>query len=272
MLLIKLKERISARTRIDGLVAPVSVLQVIMKKHVIILILTISSTFSFAQDMRLKNLEKWIEKNNIVFNSPTCPEGFEYFQNCNEIHAYRKIIGDTIIVYSRGGSIAEDIEALNKSIQEERFNIYSYPKEIQNNGTIIIQKMRKWTFLSRNDTLYLLDNYDKRKRIENSKILSAFLTGEISETEFNKQTKDNESKDFGFVPKFKMIYFKGIFDKKNNYKFNVNQNFREEDVTLLKSWNENDKTYYKINLKTWTAGKFVISEDFEFINTEICKE
>ncbi len=243
-----------------------------MKRHIIILILTISSIFSFAQNKEVKKLEKWIDKNNIVFNSPACPEGFEYFQNCNEIHAYRKVIGDTIIIFSRGGSIAEDIESLTESIQDERFNIYRYPKKVQKNGTIIIQEMRKWTFLARNDTLYLLDEYDERKSEEQIKIMNAFFKGKITESEFKIQVDENESKDFGFKPKFKMIFFKGIFDKSDDYSFNVNQNFREENVTLLTSWKENDRTFYKINLKTWTAGKYIITEDFEFINTEICKE
>jgi len=247
-------------------------LQVIMKRHIIILILIISSNLSFAQNNEVKKLKKWIEKNNIVFNSPTCPEGFEYFLNCNEIHAYRKAIGDTIIIYSRGGSIAEDIESLNESIQEDRFNIYRYPSEVQNNGTIIVQEMRKWIFLARNDTLFLLDEYDERKSEEHIKIMDAFFKGKITESEFKKQVDENESKDYGFKPKFKMIYFKGIFDKSNNYSFNANQNFREENVTLLKTWKAKDKTFYSINLKTWTAGKYVISEGFEFINTEICKE
>src|SRR5690606_19959641 len=186
--------------------------------------------------------------------------------------AYRKIIGDTIIIYSRGGSIAEDIESLNESIKDKRFNIYRYPKKTQNNGTIIIQEMRKWTFLARNDTLYLLDEYDERKSEEHIKIMDSFLKGKITESEFRKKVDKNELKDFGFKPKFKVIYFKGIFDKSNSYTFKVNQNFRKENVTLLKSWKEKDKTYYKINLETWTAGKYVISEDFEFINTEICTE
>lgn len=243
-----------------------------MKRHIIILILTFSSTFSFAQNKEVKKLDKWIEKNNIVFNSPTCPEGFEHFQNCNEIHAYRKVIGDTIIVYSRGGSIAEDIKSLTESIKDERFNIYRYPKKSQNNGTIVVQKMRKWTFLSRNDTLYLLDEYDERKSSEHIKIMDAFFKGKISESEFEKKVQENENKDFGYKPKFKMIYYKGIFEDSNDYTFDENQNFRKEKVTLLTSWKDKDLTYYKINLKTWTAGKYVISEKFEFINTEICKE
>lgn len=243
-----------------------------MKKHIAILILTFSSTISFAQNSELERLEKWILKTNTIFNSPKCPDGFEHFQNCNEIQAYRKIIGDTLILYSRGGSIAEDIETLNESIKDERFNIYRYPLSTQENGTIIIQEMRKWIFLSRNDTLYLFDEYDERKSEEYLKIMDTFFKGKISESEYQRKAKENEQKNYGFIPKFKAIYFKGIFAESTEYTFNKKQNFREEKVQLWKTWKNNDKNYYKINLTTWTAGEFVISEDLEFINTEICKE
>ncbi|WP_157471446.1 hypothetical protein [Marinifilum fragile] len=247
-------------------------LQAIMKKLIIYTFLVICSTFSFGQSSEKVKLQEWIKTNNIVFNSPSSPEGFEHFINCNDMHAYRKTIGDTIIIYSRGSSVAENIKTLKKTIKKENFNVLCYPTRTQNNGTIIIQYMRKWTFLKKNEALYLLDDYDKRKDDEFGKILTAWIDKKITDSEFQKQVKENENKDFGFVPQFKMIYFKGIFDNSNVYKFKKNQNFKEEKVTLLRTWNHRNKKYYKINLKTWTAGKYVISEDFEFINTEICEE
>lgn len=243
-----------------------------MKTHIIILALAFYSTFSFSQNSERKKLKEWIEKNNIVFNSPTCPNGFEHFLNCNDIHAYRKIIGDTIIIYSQGGSIAENIETLNESIKNSRFNVYRYPSYTQDNGTIVVHEMRKWIFLSKNDSLYLLDQYDDKKSNETSKILDTFLNGKISESEFNKQIKEIENTDFGYIPKFKLIYFKGIFKDSNEYRFDKKQNFREESVTLLNTWKINNMRYYKINLKTWTAGTYIVSEDLSFINTEICEK
>lgn len=243
-----------------------------MKRLVTLILLSLSNTYCFSQSIDEAILEKWIEKNNIAFNSPTCPEGFEYFQDCKEINAYRKINGDTIIIYSRGRSIAENIETLNKSIKDKQFNIYRYPITKQSNGTILVQEMRKWTFLSRNDTLFLFDDFDERKSKEFIKIMSTFYKGKISEAEYKKQTKENEKKDFGFVPQFKMVFFKGIFNDSNLYQFDKNQNFKKEKVTLIKMWKKKGVKYFKINLDTWTAGKYIISEDFNFINTEICEE
>ncbi len=243
-----------------------------MKRYFTHILLILFNTSCFSQSPEEINLEKWIKKENITFNSPICPEGFEHFQNCKEINAYRKISGDTIIIYSRGGSIAEDIETLNESIKDQRFNIFRYPLNKQSNGTIVVQEMRKWTFLSRNDTLYLFDEFDEIKSAEFIKIMSAFYKGKISEAEYKKQTEENEKKDLGFIPQFKMIYFKGIFDDTNVYQFDENQNFKEEKVTLLKTWENKGVCYFKIDLETWTAGEYIISDDFKFINTEICEE
>ena len=243
-----------------------------MKRQIVLIIFVFYCFFSFCQRAEEKKLNKWIAKNNIIFNSPNCPSGFEHFINCNTIHAYRRIIGDTIIIYSRGGSIAEDISALTQSIKVKRFNVFRYPSYSQNNGTIVVQEMRKWTFLLRNDTLYLLDDYDEKKSEEAIKIMDAFFKGKINESEFKKQIEDNEGKDYGFKPMFKMIFFKGIFDNTSRCQFDKNLNFRKETVSLVKSWKKNGKQFFEINLDTWTAGIYIISEDFDFINTEICYE
>lgn len=47
-------------------------------------------------------------------------------------------------------------------------------------------------------------------------------------------------------------------------------NAREEVVSLMRNWDENGKQFFEINLETHSVGKFIISEDFEFINTEKC--
>ena len=243
-----------------------------MKRLTIILILTLYSFLSFSQIANEIALENWIEQHHIVFNSPTCPSGFEHFVNCNEKQAYRKIIGDTIITYSRGNRIAENVDKLNESVKDKEFNVLRYPAYTQKNGTIVIQEMRKWIFICKKDTLYLLDERDDKKEEELNILLETMLSGKISGEEYFKKLQVIENTDFNFKPKFKMIFFKEIFKNSNEYAFLPNQNFRNESVTLLDTWTINNKKYYKIRLKTWTAGTYIISEDYDFINTEICEE
>ncbi|MFC0878927.1 hypothetical protein ACE01N_20200 [Saccharicrinis sp. FJH2] len=243
-----------------------------MKYLFIISILTFSFNLVHLHPENQQELKWWIKNHHITFGIPQTPDGFERFLDCGDVIAFRKKVNDTLIVYSRGSSIAENVAELNKSIQKSNWNILRYPIYTQKNGTIVVQNMRKWTFLIKPDTLYLLDTYDEKKADKHMKIMEKFFQKEITEKEFKKLVNENEAKDYGFIPKFKAIYFKGIFDKKNTYKFSKKENFRKETVTLKNSWTENGTKYYEINLKTNTAGNYILSEDFNFINTENCNE
>ncbi|TNJ40922.1 hypothetical protein KFZ70_15040 [Tamlana fucoidanivorans] len=242
-----------------------------MKNHILTLIFLKVSFASLAQK-QTPELDNWIKTNNIEFNNPNAPNGFEHFLNCDKIHAYRKTIGDTIIIYSRGSSIAENIEQLKKSIKKREFNVYRYPAYKQSNGTIVMQNLRKWTFLRRNDSLYLLDTNNDKKIKSHTQISMDFMTKKINKEEFLKKVAENDKKDFGFQPKFKLIYWNGIFDQTNQHTFNKKENFRQEKVQLIKQWVKNDQIFYKIKLETNTAGDYTFSEDFSFINTEICEK
>jgi hypothetical protein len=240
------------------------------KTHLTIIIFIIS--FSCLAQEEVIELDNWIKAKNITFNNPTAPNGFNHFLTCNKVHAYRKNIGDTLIIYSRGGSIAENIEKLEKSIKEPEFNIYRYPTYKQKNGTIVIQNLRKWIFVQRKDSLYLLDTSNDKQIESHIQISRDFMQKKISKEEFLKQTEENNKNDFGFQPKLKLIYWNGIFDKSNEYTFTEKENFRKEKVSLIKKWTENGKNFYKINLETNTAGKYIFSEDFLFLNTEMCEK
>jgi hypothetical protein len=242
-----------------------------MKNLVLILIFSVIS-FTCSAQKQMIELNNWIKKNNIQFNKPNVPSGFEHFLKCNKVHAFRKTIGDTIIIYSRGSSIAENIERLKKSINEPEFNIYRYPAYKQKNGTIVIQNLRKWTFLKRNDSLYLFDTSNDKKIKSHTQISMDFMRKKINKEEFKKKVAENNKKYLEFKPKLKLIYWNGIFDKHNEYVFNENENFRKEKVRLIKQWTEKGKDFYQIKLETNTAGNYIISNDFLFINTETCEK
>lgn len=242
-----------------------------MRQVIIILILYFSFYNCLAQKNNVRELNTWIKENNVKFGSPTTPKGYIRFLDCGEIIAFKKKIGDTLVIYSRSHTIAEDIKKLSKSILDKDWNVLRYPKKIQKNQTILIQNMRKHTFLIKSDTIYLLDEYDKKKSDTYLKILKRYFDNKITKEKFKRLAQENETKDYGYTPKFKIIYFKGIFYKSNTYSFSKKENFRKEYVSLINSWIENEIKYFEINLNTHTAGKYVISEDFIFINTETCK-
>ncbi|MDR2271906.1 MAG: hypothetical protein LBF27_13460 [Sphingobacterium sp.] len=217
-----------------------------------------------------KETAAWLAANKISFDNPQCPEGFEYFQNCPEKHAYRMIKGDTIIIYSSGGGMQYNLRRLKEAFAQKDFNIFEYPIYNQGDGNVYVQFMRKRTFLLRNDSLYLYDDYDKKKEAAIMKYLNSNPREKFSDAEIQTELKKIEAQDYGYTPQFKLIYFKGIFNNGSTYQFSKSQNFREESVSLKSEWTDGHKRYYKINLKTYTAGTFIIADDFSFINTDKC--
>src|SRR5690606_28097118 len=145
---------------------------------------------------------------------------------------YRKDNGDTIILYTWGGSIAEDLKTFKKSTNQVGFNIYRYPVKVQNNGTVVVNRMAKQTYVWRSDTLYLLDEYNKSAADAHSKLTNAHWAKEISTEEYKKKLKEFDESKFPYEPQFKIIYFKGIFEKGKSYQFVETENFRSETVEL----------------------------------------
>jgi len=243
-----------------------------MTRPLITLVFLLIISFSFGQNAKEIETIKWLEKNRIILNSPKTPSGFKHDLNCGEIQSFKRVNGDTIIIYSRGSRIAESLERMKEIINQKNIKKIYYPTTVQKNGTVLIQFLRKWTFLKRDDKLFILDEYNDKKLKEHLKIIDDFLNKRVSQTEYKTRVQINDKKDYGFKPKFKMIFFKGIFERSSDHLFLENQNFRKEKVSLINKWIENDQTFYEINLETKTAGKFIISEDFEFINTEKCND
>jgi|GEM_PF-1117896 len=222
------------------------------------------------QNDRERETAAWLVANNITFDNPRCPEGFEYFQNCPEKHAYRMIKGDTIIIYSSGGGMQYNLRRLKEAFAKKDFNVFEYPIDNQGDGNVYVQFMQKRTFLLRNDSLYLYDEYDKKKETALMKYMNSNPREKFSDAEIQAELKKIADQDYGYTPKFKLIYFKGIFSNGSTYQFSKSQNFREESVSLKSEWTDGDKRYNKINLKTYTAGTYIIADDFSFINTDKC--
>lgn len=213
---------------------------------------------------------KWIEENRIMFNHPSPPDGFVIQFDCENRAMYRRDVGDTIFLYSWGGSYTIDLEELKVLSAKPAFNVYYIPIKVQSNGTLIMHMMHLSVFLSRNDTLYLYDSFNELKEKAKMQVIELHWGNLITEEEMNRRIDEIENEKDDFIPGFKAIYFEGIFDSDVSYTFNMRENFKSEQVHLLSRYKVNNKVFFEINLITWTNGKMRFSEDFEVLETTLC--
>ncbi len=243
-----------------------------MKKQVLLITIILSSTISFAQSGNQQETEKWIKKEDIELNNPVPPIGFSLEYDCKGYPIYRKDIADTIIIFCYNGAIAEDLKTFQKTVKETGFNSFRYPTKVQSNGTVIVNKISKNVFVWRKDTLFLLDEYNDAFAKEQLKLMDKFLSKKITRQEYEKSIENLDESNYPFAPQFKIIYFKGIFDNEDYYRFTTDQNFRNEGVQLVSKWTENGKIYYEINLKTYTNGRYRFSEDMRILERNNCRK
>ncbi len=244
----------------------------IFKNYIVIFIIIVHSGISLAQTNEQRKTKKWLEKNNIALNMPITPSGFYRQTDCKGNPIYRKELSDTIILYNWNGSIVEELEPFKKTTKKVGFNTYQYPIEILGNGTILVNLMSKREFIWRNDTLYFLDDFNEDGVIAHIKYMDEVYYEGISMDEYEKKLKEFDISKYPYTPKFKIIYFKGIFDNSNFYEFSEKENFRKEKVVFIAKWNEGGKTIYEINLDTHTNGRYRFTDDMSKIEENNCRK
>tara|TARA_Y100000589_G_scaffold332344_1_gene392087 strand:- start:55116 stop:55850 length:735 start_codon:yes stop_codon:yes gene_type:complete len=243
-----------------------------MKRQLIFLTIILQATITLGQTKEQKKTEKWLNKKGIQLNTPKTPEGFERQTDCKGRPIYRKESADTITLITWNGSIAEDLKKFKKTTQEPGFNIYKYPSEVQKNGTVIVNRMSESKFIWRNDTLYLLDTYNEAAAKAQLKLMEDNFAKKISTEEYRRNLESFDESKYPFKPKFKIIYYKGIFKDSYRYKFSKKENFRMESVSLVEMWTENGRTFYEINLDTHTNGRYRFSEDMKYLERNNCRK
>jgi hypothetical protein len=240
-------------------------------RKLILFITILQWTFCFSQSNEQKKTQKWIDKMEIQLNNPITPEGYIRQSDCKEQPIYRKEISDTIILYTWGGSIAEDLKTFKETTIEEGFNVYRYPSKVQSNGTVVVTRMSKDVFVWRNDSLYLLDSYNETASEAFIQIMKDHSAKKITTEEYKQKMENFDDNNYLYTPKFKVIYFNGIFENSESYKFAQNQNFREEAVILKSKWTSNGITYIEFNLDTHTNGRYRIATNLSWIESNNCK-
>lgn len=242
-----------------------------MKQILLVHFLLYISTQCLSQTVEKTMVENWVKNRNIYLNNPTAPIGYTRTTDCDERPVYRKNYGDSISLFTWAGGIAMDTIMLKAAILDSGFNIYTYPSEVQDNGTVFINWMKERTYLWRNDTLYLLDDYNSDAAKLGLKSLEDLRSHKITSEEFGRILDELHSDKYPEVPHFKIIYFKGIFNGGPSYQFTKNENYLEETVTLNAKWTEDGVDYIEINLKTHTQGRHRFSSNLEILELSNCR-
>jgi hypothetical protein len=242
-----------------------------MQKKIFTLLIIFQSVIVIAQTKEQKKIDKYIASNNIILNNPTTPTGFDRYTDCKGRPIYRKDSAETIIIYTWGGSVAEDLERFKNIINSETFNIHSYPSKTQSNGTVIINRMSKHIFVWRDKELYLLDSFNEKSSQAELKLMDDFFANKISKENYEKKLQELNDSIFPNTPQFKLIYFEGMFDTSYFYEFSEEQNFRKEYVKLMANWEDSGVEFFEINLKTHTNGRYRFSKDMKVLERTNCK-
>lgn len=239
-----------------------------MKHRILLITLFFLSTFCVGQTPEQEKLDKWLSKHDIELNKPVAPSGFIQTTDCKSRPLYRMNRGDTIVLYHAGSSIAQDLKTFKKTVTDPDYNVFIFPSKTQNNGTVIVNHLIKSTFIWRNDTLYLGDDYNKNASEATGKALSDFLNKRITQEEYRTIASS-------YVPmkeRFKVIYYTGLFSAGRNYQFTEAQNFRKESIVLVNRWLDGELRMSEVNLKTHTNGRYRFSGDMSILETTNCYE
>lgn len=216
--------------------------------------------------------KEWLDQHNIELNQPKGIEGFDHFVDCDSNHSFRKIVGDTIILYSKGGSAPKSLSEFKELILHQSYNVTRYPSLIQKNGTILMTNLDKLVFIWRNDTLYLWDDTNYEKQEDFMVLQKRYSTQEINFTEFKTRVEDLEHKEYNnYSPRFKVIYFKGIFINNVTYTFSQELNFKKETVKLINAGEVIDQQIYVIKLESNKNYYFTLIESNGQMLIQKCK-
>jgi len=239
-------------------------------KTVLTLIFTLSLSLLYGQTNEQLKTEKWLFKNNIQLMEIDNPKEFDKFYDCESRPAFIKHTGDTILLYSWNGSVAQTLDEFKKTVKQKDVDPYYYPSEVQSNGTVVVNNLNLSVFLWRNDTLYLFDDYNADLGEAQMDIM--FKLEPFNEKVYEAEINKIDLSKYPFTPSFKTIYFKDIFKSSETYAFTMDQNFKLESVRLIGVFVENNIEYTEIKLNTRNdGGTFRFSSDLKQIERTNCK-
>lgn len=255
-----------------------------IKKNILTLMLLIMSSFGFSQKFiedKLK-IQHVLDSLNISLNKPVPPEGFTLFYNCDSFPFMKKINGDTISIYTKGGSIplyyASKYESDNflYYLSHPDTSGVSYLSGFYYDGRIIHQYLSLEQFVFANDSLFSIRfNDDEYTKIAmNSVFEQAF--GGLDSLKATKKINQARKKYKGFWEK-NLVFTKSMFTVSNEVKINSLHDNYPSVVKLLKKWEENEIEIFHIALITYTSSgesvsEYIFDEKMNFIEWENCEK
>ena len=81
-----------------------------------------------------------------------------------------------------------------------------------------------------------------------------------------------DPRNYPETPRYKVIYYAGLFEDSNMVQLPIELNFRQEQITLIKKWEESNTTFLEIDIETNTYLRFVFSEDLKRLEFNSCNE
>lgn len=128
-------------------------------------------------------------------------------------------------------------------------------------------RLEKHVFLWRKDTLFMWDNFNYQKLEDELGILDAFSKKELTKSQYRDRIQSLAQKHYNVEPKFKVIYFDGIFNEGNKYIFTEKLNFRREVVELR----QRAENCIAFTLHSYKHLHFLLVYDEKGIEIENCK-
>lgn len=215
-----------------------------------------------------------------VLNRPTVPEGFNVYYDCDSVVFMKRIIGDTIEIYQKGGytplyySSTSKFDSFEHYIENYDPTDFTYLSKFYKDGRIILENPTHHILIVKNDSLF---NYyaDDFQYIDQAIDLDLkVMYDEITPHEANKKKQELRAQ-YSPVEKLDFIFHKDLFRHSKKVKLDSSMNDAYSYVTLKAQWVYEEKQCYSILLSDSTAenirkSAYVFNEDFEFIEDENC--
>jgi hypothetical protein len=197
----------------------------------------------------------WLKAKGIEINRLPNVDPSEIIYTCDSTLLLKKVIGDTLKLWTTGGEIYLDSIRIQDFIMSKEFGYTSYISGVNYQGNIAYTYLKPNTFLIRNDSLFEKETFYK---ISSDSITSLFSQIIESENDTIKMLSVKKIIDENTYEAFKLIFHPAIFI--NGI---YNGNVKGDIIELTSIWKIEGKKYYQILIKN-TSGKYKTEYSYRF--------
>jgi hypothetical protein len=215
-----------------------------MKIVIIILIAILFNPSLYSQvvdeNAEMHKTKRWLKDKGIKLRFIKSHNGYAVYYNCDSIPFLRKVVGDTVKIWTEAANFAMDISDVEKYMSQDNFGKTQYVKDIFSDGRVSLSGMHETIFISRHDSLYEIESgYEE----EGPKLI--------------------------FHPKM----FTG---GKTKVKLNKKYNYLQDQIVLERTWMEGGVRCYTIRINNKEDGEettysYTFDQNIHFVYWENCK-